>query len=93
MKSNSICRINNTGIGFFIKIPYKSKLLPVLIITKQVINTYDIKNKTIVSLYINNDKKIKLIKLDNNRLIYTNGKSDITIIEILIINIFSSLLQ
>ena len=85
--------MNNTGTGFFVKIPYKSKLLPVLKTIKQVINTYDIENKTNVSLYINNDKKIKLIKLDNNRLIYTNGKSDITIIEILIINIFSSLLR
>ena len=93
MKSNSIYRMNNTGTGFFVKIPYKSKLLPVLKTIKQVINTYDIENKTNVSLYINNDKKIKLIKLDNNRLIYTNEKLDITIIEILIINIFSSLLR
>ena len=93
MKSNNICRINDKGTGFFVKIPYKSKLLPVLKTIKQVINTYDIENKTNVSLYINNDKKIKLIKLDNNRLIYTNEKLDITIIEIPIINIFSSLLQ
>jgi len=81
MKSN-ICRINNKGTGFFVKIPYKSKLLPVLITTNEVINTDDIKNKINVSLYINNDKKIKTIKLDNNRLIYTNEKLDITIIEI-----------
>ena len=33
-------------------------------------------------MYINNDKNIKLIKLDNNRLIYTNEKLNITIIEI-----------
>ena len=83
MKSNSICRINNKGTGFFTKIPYKSKLLPVLITTNQVINTDDIRNKINVSLYINNDKIIKLIKLDNNRIIYTNEKLDITIIEIL----------
>ena len=83
MKSNSICRINNKGTGFFTKIPYKSKLLPVLITTNQVINTDDIRNKINVSLYINNDKIIKLIKLDNNRIIYTNEKLDITIIEII----------
>ena len=82
MKSNSICRINNKGNGFFVKIPYKSKLLPVLITSNQVINTDDIKNKTNVSLYINDYKKIKTIKLDNNRLIFTNEKLDITIIEI-----------
>ena len=63
MKSNSICRINNKGTGFFTKIPYKSKLLPVLITTNQVINTDDIRNKINVSLYINNDKIIKLIKI------------------------------
>ena len=82
MKNNSICRINNKGTGFFVKIPYKSKLLPVLITTNQVINTDDIQNKTNVSLYISENKKIKTIKLDNNRLIYTNEKLDITIIEI-----------
>ena len=90
MKSNSICRINNKGTGFFVKIPYKSKLLPVLITSNQVINTDDIQNKTNVSLYINNDKNIKLIKLDNNRLIYTNEKLDITIIEIQLYKYFFS---
>ena len=30
MKSNSICRINDKGNGFFVKIPYKSILLTVL---------------------------------------------------------------
>ena len=80
--NNSICKINNKGIGFFTRIPYKSKLLPVLITTNQVISTYDIRKKIHISLYINNDKDKKLIKLDNNRLIYTNEKLDITIIEI-----------
>ena len=82
MKNNSICRINDKGTGFFTKIPYKSKLLPVLITSNQVINTDDIKNNRNISLYLNNDKKIKTIKLDNNRLKYTNEKLDITIIEI-----------
>jgi len=92
MKNNSICRINNKGTGFFVKMTYKSKLLPpVLITSNQVINTDDIQNKINVSLYINTDKKIKLIKLDNNRLIYTNEKLDITIVEIPLINIYSFL--
>ena len=82
MKSNTICRINNKGIGFFVKIPYRSKILPVIITTNQVINTDDIKNKTNISLYLGNDKTIKTIKLDNKRLMYTNEKFDITIIEI-----------
>ena len=78
----SICRINDKGIGFFTKIPYKSKLLPVLITTNQVINLDDIINEKNISLYFNNDKIIKTIKLDNNRLMYTNEKLDATIIEI-----------
>ena len=82
MTNNSICRINDKGTGFFTKIPYKSKLLPVLITTNNVINLEDIINEKNISLYFNNDKIIKTIKLDKNRLIYTNEKLDTTIIEI-----------
>ena len=77
MKSNNICRIIEKGNGFFVKIPYKSKLLPVLITTNQVINAGDIKNNKNISLYLDNNKKIQTIKLDNNRLKYTNEKLDI----------------
>ena len=82
MKSSGICRINDKGTGIFVKIPYKSKLLTVLITTNQVISTNDIQDNRNISLYLNNDKKIKTIKLDNNRLKYINEKLDITIIEI-----------
>ena len=68
MKSNSICKINGKGTGFFVKIPYKSKLLPVLITTNQVINTDDIQDNRNISILLNDDKKIKTIKLDDNRL-------------------------
>ena len=51
MNSNSICRINNKGNGFFVKIPYKSILLPVLITTNQVINTDDIQDKKNISTF------------------------------------------
>jgi hypothetical protein len=81
MKSNSICRINDKGTGFFVKIPYKSKLLPVLITTNHIINIDDIQDNKSISMLLNNDKKIKTIKLDN-RLMYTNEKLDVTIIEI-----------
>ena len=80
--NKSICRINDKGTGFFVKIPYKSKLLPVLITTNQVINKYDLMWNRNIPLYLGNDKKIKTIKLDNNRLKYTNEILDITIIEI-----------
>ena len=83
--NNDICRIynnNRNGFGFFVKIPYKKNILPVLITSNHVINIDDILNNSIISIYINNDKKIKTIKLDNNRKKYTNEKYDITIIEI-----------
>ena len=82
MKNNSICRINNhgEGTGFFVKVPYKLRLLPVIITTNHAINIDDIQNNKIISLYLNNGKMI--IKLDDNRLRYTNEKLDITIIEI-----------
>ena len=83
--NNGICRIfnnNKNGTGFFVKIPYKKYILPVLITNSHVINIDDILNKSIISIYINNDKSLKKIKLDNNRKIYLNEKSNITIIEI-----------
>jgi len=64
----SICRIKDKGTGFFVKIPFKSKLLPVLITTNSVINRNDIQNKKNIVLYLNNNEKRKTIKLDNNRL-------------------------
>ena len=81
-RNNNIYRINNKENGFFVKIPYKSKLLPVLITSNKVINTDDIQNNRNISLYLGDNKKIKTIKLDNNRLKYTNEKFDITILEI-----------
>ena len=82
--NNSVCRIynNGNGTGFFTKIPYKSKLLPVLITNNHVINQDDILNNKKISLYLNNDGITRTIKLDNNRMMYTNEKLDVTIIEI-----------
>ena len=79
MKNNSICRINNHGIGtgFLIKIPYKSKISTVLISTNHIINIEDILTNKNISINLNGEKII--IKLDRNRLIYTNEKLDIKI--------------
>ena len=62
--NNTVCRIykNGKGTGFFTKVPYKSKLLP-----NHVIRAKDIINNKDIALYLNNDKKMKTIKLDNNR--------------------------
>ncbi len=83
--NNSICRIytdKGKGTGFFTKIPYKSQLLPVLLTNNHVIGQDDILYNNYFSIYLNNDKKTKRIQLNNNRLMYTNEKLDITIIEI-----------
>ena len=83
--NNCVCRIynNGEGTGFFTKIPYKNKILSVLITNNHVIGINDIINNKNIILYLNNDKIEKSIKLDNNRLRYTNEKLDITIIEII----------
>ena len=83
--NNCICRIfnnNRNGNGFFVKIPYKAKLLSVLITSNHIINKDDILNSKNISIYINKNRKINKIKLDNNRKMYSNEKFDITIIEI-----------
>ena len=79
-----VCRIfnNGEGTGFFTKIPFKSKLLPVLITNNHIIGRDDIKNNKKITLYLNKDKIEKVFKIDNERLRYTNEKLDITIIEI-----------
>ena len=83
--NNCVCRIynNGKGTGFFTKIPYKNKELSVLITNNHVIGINDIIDNKNITLYLNNDKIVKSIKLDNNRLRYTNEKLDITIIEII----------
>jgi len=81
---NSVCKIYNeakgTGTGFFIKIPYKSNLLSVLVTACHVINKSDI-NKSI-TITLNDDNYKKSLKIDNERMIYTNEKLDVTFIEI-----------
>ena len=69
--NNSVCRIynNGEGTGFFTKIPYDTKLLPVLITNNHIINQNDINNNINITFYINNDKKIRKIMLDENRFI------------------------
>jgi len=82
--NNCVCRIYNSckGTGFFTKIPFKSRILPVLITNNHILGENDIKNGSLITLYLNNDKNIKVFEIDKNRLRYTNKALDITIIEI-----------
>ena len=79
-----VCKIYNKGegTGFFTKIPFNSKLLPVLITNNHVLDENDIKNNNIITLSINYDKMTKTIIIYNDRKIYTNKELGITIIEI-----------
>ena len=81
---NYICRIYNSckGTGFFTNIPFKSRTLPVLITNNHIIGENDIKNGSLIALYLNNNKELKTFEIDENRLRYTNKELDITIIEI-----------
>ena len=50
--NNGICRIYNNdrnSTGFFVRIPYKKQLLPVLITNNNIINKDDILNNSIIS--------------------------------------------
>ena len=87
---NCICQIyqknGGKGTGFFCKILFQNKLLPVLITNNHVLNEKDIKNNEIIefTMYNNKEKKNKdiSIKIDSSRRRYTNEEIDITIIEI-----------
>jgi len=87
---NCICQIHKKssvkGTGFFTKILFQNKLLPVLITNNHILEENDIKDNEIIELtmYNNKEKKNKdiSIKIDSSRIRYTNSEIDITIIEI-----------
>ena len=68
---NCICKIylknNKIGIGFLCKISFHNKLLPVLIINKNIFN----ENDKIIKIIINNEEKE--IKIDKSRKIYKDN--------------------
>ena len=87
---NYICQIclknGGKGTGFFTKILFQNKLLPVLITNNHVLKEEDIENNKIIKLtrYNNIEKKDEdiSIEIDDSRIRYTNIEIDITIVEI-----------
>ena len=87
---NCICKIyqkdGGKGTGFFCKILFQNKLLPVLITNNHVLNENNFKDNEIIKITMNNsvekENKDISIKMDNSRKRYTNSEIDITIIEI-----------
>jgi len=87
-----ICQIclknGGKGTGFFTKIKFQNKLLPVLITNNHVLKEKDIENNEIIKLtrYNSIEKKNEdiSIKIDDSRIRYSNSNKDIdiTIIEI-----------
>ena len=85
MINNPICIIygkDKKGNGFFTKIPFPDdeNLLPVLITNNHIIDESYLKNNKEIIISQDDDNRIKLVL--KNRIIYTNEKNDITIIEI-----------
>ena len=80
-----VCKIkigNKDGTGFFAKIPYQLKYKNVLITNNHILKKDDLKIGNIIKISINNEKEYKKINIDEKRLILTDDKKDVTIIEI-----------
>ena len=81
-----VCKIfsnGSKGTGFFTKIPYKNKIIKVLITNNHVLGEKEIEpNKEITYIINNNDEEEKKIKIDKKRREYTNKELDVTIVEI-----------
>ena len=82
---NSVCKIYKTdgkkGTGFFCNIKYENKEIPVMMTNYHIIDDNYIKENDKIKITFNDDKE-KVTILLGNRIIYTNEKYDITIIEI-----------
>ena len=59
-----VCKIYSQGeeTGFFTRIPFNSKLLPVLITSNNVLGQNEIKKNSIITFTMNFDKGTKTIK-------------------------------
>ena len=63
---------NGNGTGFFCKIPYKGKELPVLMTNNHVIDDNFIKQNKYIIVTLNDGIEDKIIELDTNKMIYTS---------------------
>ena len=83
---NCVCKIylkeGVKGTGFFCKISYNNYNIPVMITNNHIIDSKFFKSNAIIKITLNDDKEDKTISINDKRLIYTNEKYDITIIEI-----------
>ncbi len=83
---DNICKIYREdglkGTGFFCNISYNNKNIPVMMTNNHVLNQKYIEENKELQITLNNDNEDRIIKLNDNRKIYTNEEYDTTIIEI-----------
>ena len=80
-----ICRIKvgiKSGTGFFCHIPFRNEKLPILLTNYHTINDKYLKENKRIELSLNNDKQIKIINIDDKRIIYKNKENDFFAIQI-----------
>ena len=83
---NSICKIykedGGKGTGFFCHIIHNNNIIPMIMTNNHILDDIYLKQNKEINITLNDDKESKIIKLNNDRVIYTNKIYDITIIEI-----------
>ena len=79
---NCVCKVysdnNQTYTGFFCKIPYGNKMLPVLISNNEIIKN----NDKAIKISINDDTEFKNITINDKRIIFKYDKLNVIFIEI-----------
>ena len=73
-------RDGSKNTGFFCIISYNNIIIPVMVTNNHVIDENYIKENKEIQITLYDDKEKKIIKLNDNRKIYTNKQYDITII-------------
>ena len=80
-----ICKIKinaTNGTGFFCKIPYKNRSIKVLMTNYHVLDNIYFKQNKEITLFLNDNKEVKIINLQIERKTYFNEDYDIAMIEL-----------
>jgi len=79
---NWVCKVNGNkiGTGFFCKISFKKKFIPVLMTNYQVLNDNFLDIEKEINVYING--KLKIISINKDSKIYSSEEYDLVIIKI-----------
>ena len=79
--SDCICRIEN-GIGFFCRINKNNIQIKALITSYLILNENYFNYNNKLKIYLGDDNELKIINIDNNRIIHYNQLYNTTIIEL-----------